>query len=69
VNESFSIGTNLPARVLGFLDEALSGRRQTASQIAAFNDRREAQWGVSSRDRQAVLAVFQARPFVMLKAA
>jgi hypothetical protein len=41
----------------------------TASQIAAFNNRREAQWGVSPRDRQAVLAAFQAHPFVMLKAA
>jgi len=40
-----------------------------AAQIAAFNNRREAQWGVSPRDRQAVLAAFQARPFVMLKAA
>jgi hypothetical protein len=54
---------------IGFLDEALPGRRMTASQIAAFNNRREAQWGVSPRDRQAVLAAFQARPFVMLKAA
>ena len=54
---------------IGFLDEALPGRRQTASQIAAFNNRREAQWGVSPRDRQAVLAAFQARPLVMLKAA
>ena len=54
---------------IGFLDEALPGRRQTASQIAAFNNRREPQWGVSPRDRQAVLAAFQARPFVMLKAA
>ena len=41
----------------------------TASQIAFFNNRREAQWGVSQHDRQAVLAAFQARPFVMLKAA
>ena len=54
---------------IGFLDEALPGRRMTASQIAFFNNRREAQWGVSPRDRQAVLAAFQARPFVMLKAA
>jgi hypothetical protein len=54
---------------IGFLDEALSGRRQTASQIAAFNNRREAQWGVSPHDRRVVLAAFQARPFVMLKAA
>jgi hypothetical protein len=54
---------------IGFLDEALPGRRMTASQIALFNNRREAQWGVSPRDRQAVLAAFQARPFVILKAA
>ncbi len=54
---------------IGFLDEALSGRRQTASQIAAFNNRREAQWGVSPHDRRIVLAAFQARPFVMIKAA
>ena len=54
---------------IGFLDESLPGRRMTASQIAAFNNRREAQWGVSPRDRQAVLAAFQSRPFVMLKAA
>jgi hypothetical protein len=53
---------------IGFLDESLPGWRQTASQFA-FNNRREAQWGVSPRDRQAVLAAFQARPFVMLKAA
>ena len=32
---------------IGFLDESLPGRRMTASQIAAFNNRREAQWGVS----------------------
>ena len=32
---------------VGFLDEARSGRRLTASQITAFNNRREAQWGVS----------------------
>ena len=54
---------------IGFLDESLPGRRLTASQIAAFNNRREAQWGVSPHDRQAVLAPFKARPFVMLKAA
>ncbi|MGO9896676.1 MAG: hypothetical protein ACLPX8_20950 [Bryobacteraceae bacterium] len=48
-----------------FFDEALPGRRQTASQIAGFNNRREAPWGVSPRDRQAVLAAFHARPFVM----
>jgi hypothetical protein len=54
---------------IGFLDEALPGRSQTASQIAFYNNRREHQWGVSPHDSQAVLAAFQARPFVMLKAA
>jgi hypothetical protein len=54
---------------IGFLNEALPGRRMTASQIAAFNNRREAQWGVSQRNREAVLAAFQARPVVMIKAA
>jgi hypothetical protein len=54
---------------IGFLDEALPGRRQTASQIAFFNNRRERQWGVSPRDRQAVLAAILARPIVIVKAA
>jgi hypothetical protein len=54
---------------IGFLDEALPGRSQTASQIAFYNNRRERQWGVSQHDREAVLAAFQARPIVMLKAA
>ena len=54
---------------IGFLDEALPGRSQTASQIAFYNNRRERQWGVSPHDREAVLAAFQARPIVMLKAA
>jgi hypothetical protein len=54
---------------IGFLDETLPGRGITATQIASFNNRREAQWGVSPRDRQAVLAAFLARAVVMLKAA
>ncbi len=54
---------------IGFLDEALPGRSQTASRIAFYNNRRERQWGVSPHDREAVLAAFQARPIVMLKAA
>ena len=53
---------------IGFLDERLPGRSQTASQIAFYNNRRERQWGVSSRDRQAVLAAML-RPVVSLKAA
>jgi len=56
--------------VIGFLDEALPGRSQTASQIAFYNNQRERQWGVSPRDRQAVLAAILAgRPIVILKAA
>jgi hypothetical protein len=54
------INSPLVHLAIGFLDEALPGGRQTASQIAAYNNRREAQWGVSPRDRQAVLAAFQA---------
>jgi hypothetical protein len=54
---------------IGFLNEALPGRSQTASQIAFFNNRRERQWGVSPRDRQAILAAFLARPIVIVKAA
>jgi hypothetical protein len=54
---------------IGSLDEALPVRRQTDSQIASFNNRREVQWGVSPRDRQAVLAAFLAHPIVSVKAA
>jgi hypothetical protein len=56
--------------VIGFLDEAMPGRRQTASQIAFYNNQRERQWGVSPRDRQAVLAAILAgRRVVSVKAA
>lgn len=55
--------------VIGFLDEALTGRRQTASQIAFYNNQRARQWGVSPRDRQAVLAAMLGRPIVIVKAA
>src|SRR5580658_6099977 len=54
---------------IGFLDEALPGRSQTASQIAFYNNRRERQWGVSPRDRQAVIVAFLARPIVSVKVA
>lgn len=54
---------------IGFLDEALPGRRQTASQITFYNNLRERQWGVSPRDREAVLKAFLAHPFVSIKAA
>jgi len=54
---------------IGFLDEALPGRAQTASQLAFYNNQRERQWGVSDRDRRAVIAAMLGRPLVMLKAA
>jgi hypothetical protein len=55
---------------VGFLDEAKPGRRQTASQIAFYNNQRERQWGVSPHDRQAVLAAILAgRRVVSVKAA
>jgi hypothetical protein len=54
--------------VIGFLDEAMPGRRQTASQIAFYNNQRERQWGVSPRDRQAVLSVMlNYRPLVTIE--
>lgn len=53
---------------IGFLDEALPGRKQTASQIAFYNNLRERQWGVSPRDRQALLAAMLP-PIVVVKAA
>ena len=53
---------------IGFLDEARSGRRQTASQIAFYNNLRERQWGVSPRDRAALMAVMlNYRPLVTLQ--
>jgi hypothetical protein len=55
---------------IGFLDEAAPWRKQTASQIAFWNNQRERQWGVSPRDRQAVLvAMLGQRPIVLVKAA
>jgi hypothetical protein len=53
----------------GFLTRLFQTGDKRRRRSPAFNNRREAQWGVSPRDRQAVLAAFQARPFVMLKAA
>src|ERR1039457_4186895 len=41
---------------IGFLDERLPGRSQSASQISCYNNQRERQWGVSPGDRQALLA-------------
>jgi hypothetical protein len=54
--------------VIGFLDEAMPGRRQTTSEIAFYNNQRERRWGVSPRDRQALLAEML-RPVLPLKAA
>ena len=52
--------------VIGFLDEAMPGRKQTASQIAFYNNQREHQWGVSPRDRAALLAIMRGyRPLVV----
>ena len=53
--------------VIAFLNECFPGRSQTASQIAFYNNQRERQWGVSPRDRQAVLAAML-RPVVSLQA-
>ncbi len=51
---------------IGFLDEAMPGRKQTASQIAFYNNQREREWGVSPRDREALLAVMlNYRPLVV----
>jgi hypothetical protein len=52
--------------VIGFLDEAMPGRAQTASQIAFWNNQREHQWGVSPRDRTVVVAAMIGyRPLVV----
>ena len=54
--------------VIGFLDEAMPGRKQTASQIAFYNNRRERQWGVSPRDREALMKVMLGyKPLVTLQ--
>lgn len=52
---------------IGFLDERMPGRRLTASEVAAFNNLRERQWGVSPRDRGMVVAVMVGyRPLVVV---
>jgi hypothetical protein len=52
---------------IGFLDEALPGRSQTASEIAFWNNQREHMWGVSPRDRDVVVeAMTNDRPLVTL---
>ena len=53
---------------IGFLDEAAPWRKQTASQIAFYNNLRERQWGVSPRDRQALIAaILGARPICRIR--
>jgi hypothetical protein len=47
--------------VLGFLDEAMPGRGQTASQIAFWNNQIEHMWGVSNADRAYVIPKPRAR--------
>jgi hypothetical protein len=44
---------------IGFLQTAFPGRPATASQVAFYNNRREPQWGVSPRDRAAVVAAIE----------
>ena len=54
--------------VIGFLDEAMPGRKQTASQIAFYNNQRERQWGVSPRDHDALMTIMlNSRPLVTLE--
>jgi hypothetical protein len=45
--------------VIEFLNESLPKRKQTAAQIAYYNNQRERQFGVSPRDNQAVNNYFQ----------
>ena len=54
--------------VIGFLDEARPGRKQTASQIAFYNNRRERQWGVSPHDRERLVSLMlKYRPIVTVQ--
>lgn len=54
--------------VLAFLQETKPGRGQTATQIAFTNNRREWQWGVSPRDRAAIVEVMlNYRPVVKVE--
>jgi len=53
--------------VIGFLDDAMPGRSVTASQIAFYNNQRERQWGVSTRDRDVLTKIMLSyRPLVTL---
>jgi len=54
--------------VIGFLNETMPGRSLTANQIAWLQNRREAQWGVSPRDRATVMNAMQSyRPLVTIE--
>jgi len=54
--------------VLGFLDEAMPGRSQTASQIAFWNNHIEHMWGVSNADRHYVIPIMlNYRPLVTIR--
>ena len=54
--------------VIGFLDEALPGRSQTASQLAFWNNQSERMWGVSPADRDKVIPlIYNYRPVVTLQ--
>jgi len=51
---------------VGFLDESLPGRMQTASEIAFYGNQIERMWGVSERDRAiTVSAMENYRPLVV----
>jgi hypothetical protein len=45
------LSANENRAVIGFLDKAMPGRSQTASQIAFWNNQIEHMWGVSNTDR------------------
>jgi len=54
--------------VLGFLEETMPGRAQTASQIAFWNNQREHQWGVSPADRAYLVPIMLSyRPLVTIE--
>jgi hypothetical protein len=60
------LSVNENRAALGFLDEALPGRGQTASEIAFWNNQREHMWGVSPRDSAALVAAMTSyRPLVV----
>ena len=61
------LSVNENRAVIGFLDEAMPGRSQTASQIAFWNNQIEHMWGVSNADRAVVIPVMMNyRPLVQV---